>query len=362
MDLILKPTEACNFSCTFCSSSKLVEDKSDRLDLEQVFTFLHKFPYTNTIILNGGDPTLVPVDYYWKLIKFLEDNDYSANLSFTTNLWRFWLEWKNEKVEKKWTKLFLHKRVNVTTSFQYGTERQISPGVVFDEEIFLKISNLFLDKVGYRPSFISVITKNTLSTAINNVRLAKSIGVDCKLNYANMSGECEEPLMLSSIYKVYLDIVEEGLFEHEWNTRQMLNRLEKTKQTMCPLNRDCDEGIRVLHPDGKYFSCGSFADDLEYEIDFKKEMASDVISTPLQDDMGLNSLKDECYSCKMFQICNGCKKHIKDLKKSDIVEEHCTQMKLIADSIEAFSSKLPEVEVRNDNYYESAGFFTDERV
>ena len=68
MELIIKPTEACNFKCTFCSSTDIAEDKSSRLDLEQVFKFLKRFPETNTIIVNGGDPLMVPVNYYWEII------------------------------------------------------------------------------------------------------------------------------------------------------------------------------------------------------------------------------------------------------------------------------------------------------
>jgi hypothetical protein len=32
----------------------------------------------------------------------------------------------------------------------------------------------------------------------------------------------------------------------------------------------------------------------------------------------------------MFQICNGCKKTIKDLKDHDMVERHCSKMKTLA--------------------------------
>ena len=31
MDLIIKPTELCNFKCTFCSSTKISKNKKDEL-------------------------------------------------------------------------------------------------------------------------------------------------------------------------------------------------------------------------------------------------------------------------------------------------------------------------------------------
>src|SRR5690606_34832848 len=102
MSLILKPTESCNFACTFCSSSSLVNNKKDKLGLDKVFHFLRRYPETNTIIINGGDPTMMPVQYYWDIIQHLDDNDYKANISMTTNLWKFWQEWQGENKEKKW--------------------------------------------------------------------------------------------------------------------------------------------------------------------------------------------------------------------------------------------------------------------
>ncbi|MBX3040722.1 MAG: radical SAM protein, partial [Bdellovibrionaceae bacterium] len=142
MDLILKPTEACNFSCSFCSSTNISKSKAQILDLDLVSQFLERFPETRTIIINGGDPTMVPVSYYWDLIRRLNSLNSSANISITTNLWKFWLEWQNDAIEKKWTELFRSPRVNVTTSFQYGESRRITRSRVFTEQDFVKISNL----------------------------------------------------------------------------------------------------------------------------------------------------------------------------------------------------------------------------
>ncbi len=72
MDLIIKPTERCNFKCTFCSSTHITEDKSLELDLEYVYTFLKRYPETKTIIVNGGDPLMMDPSYYWKIIEHLE--------------------------------------------------------------------------------------------------------------------------------------------------------------------------------------------------------------------------------------------------------------------------------------------------
>ena len=90
--------------------------------------------------------------YYRELIKHLEDNDYPASVSLTTNLWPFY------KNPNKWIDIFQHSRVGIATSFQYGNGRLKGDYSVFTEEDFWNCSNAVLEHCGYRPSFIAVIT------------------------------------------------------------------------------------------------------------------------------------------------------------------------------------------------------------
>ncbi len=331
-ELILKINDLCDFSCTFCSSPDLTASgKYEELPIERIFEYLERYPETRTIIVNGGDPLMVKPAYYWKLIKHLDEKNYPAQISFTTNLWNYYNN------PDKWRDLLRNPRLSVCTSFQYGDKRRITKDRVFEEKDFIAISDMFLKDFGYRPDFIAVIDDDNLHRVVDMVRLAKYLNVECKINYANASGRQGKPFPLSMLYQKYIEIHKEGLSQWEYNTKQMLGRLSAAP-TSCPLLSKCDEHIRVLHPDGKYFTCGAIADDLEYEVDFDQEVKmKGEVQTPLQNDEFLDSLKEECYSCPMFQICNGCKKHIKDLKRSDMVETHCTKMKSIADDIIKFT-------------------------
>lgn len=336
MDLIIKPTEKCNFKCTFCSSTHITEDKTAELDLQHIYDFLKRFPETNTIIVNGGDPLMMDPQYYWDIIKHLDDIGSHASISFTSNLWPFL------KNPNKWKELFNHPRMGVTTSFQYGGGRLKGDLSEFTEEDFWKVSDAMLEHCGYRPDFISVITEENQHDAIKNVELAKKMGVECKLNYAFSSGppikfkgiimgQEGKPYMLSDIYEIYVEIWKRGLSDWEFNTKQMMKRLVG-KATCCPQNRDCDSGIRTLQPSGDYYSCGAFGDDREYPINFKEEMNGSKI-LPIKHIVELQTMTDSCYECPMFEICNGCKKTIKDHKIYNIATAHCKKMKTLAPDI-----------------------------
>ena len=336
MELIIKPTELCNFKCTFCSSTHITEEKSKTLDLDYIFRFLERFPETHTIIVNGGDPLMVPPKYYWDIIEYLDKNNLPANLSFTSNLWPFY------KNPDKWVDLFNHPRMGICTSFQYGGGRLKGDLTEFSEEDFWAVSDMMLEKVGYRPDFIAVITEENEHLAIKNVELAKRMNVECKLNYAVSSGppvkfkniimgQEGRPYLLADIYEIYIKIWEAGLAEWEWNTKQMMKRLRGISST-CPQNRKCDDTIRTLQPSGDYYSCGSFGDDRQYPIDFEKEMNGPKIY-PISFRPELQSMKQSCFTCPMFDICNGCRKTIKDMKDHNMVEAHCYKMKQLAPKI-----------------------------
>lgn len=340
MDLIIKISERCNFKCTFCSSTNIAPDdnRDIELDINYIFDFLKRFPQTNTIIVNGGDPLMVEPDYYWKLIEHLDEHGYPARLSFTSNLWPFY------KNPEKWTPLFKNERVGVTTSFNYGDTRRITATRVFTEEDFWAVSDAMLEHVGYRPDFISVINDDNFDTALDNVELAVKMDVECKLNYAMASGVQGKPFQLSKIYEVYVEIAKRGWATWEFNTKQMVQRLIGGA-TCCPQNRNCDSGIRALNPGGDYYSCGSLADDKIYPIKFYDEVtAKGPIQTPLSDDLMLDAMHSGCYACPNFNICNGCRKTIKDHKQHGIVEAHCTLMKTLTEDIEALQGLVvPEL-------------------
>lgn len=344
MDLIIKPTEKCNFKCTFCSSTSITEDKTAELDLNYVYRFLERYPNTNTIIVNGGDPLMMNPTYYWKIIEWLDQKDYRTSISFTSNLWAFY------KNPNKWKDLFNNPRMGITTSFQYGGGRLKGDLTEFSEEDFWKVSDAMLEHCGYRPGFISVITEENEHLAIKNVELAKQMDVECKLNYAFSSGppvkfkgiimgQEGKPYMLSDIYEIYLEVWRRELFPWEFNTKQMMKRLVGNAST-CPQNRDCDSGIRVLQPSGDYYSCGAFGDDRQFPIDFETEMKGQKVF-PIRNVIELQTMTDSCYTCPMFQICNGCRKTIKDHKDHGLTEKHCKKMKTLAEEIIIANSLNP---------------------
>lgn len=334
MVLIIKPTEACNFSCTFCSSSYLVDDKKQRLELDKIFQFLKRYPMTTVIFVVGGDPLMMSPAYYQELINHMNENNYPAKISLTSNLWDFY------KHPDKWAPILRDPRIEIGTSFQYGEGRQISPGVVFTEEIFIQVLTKFNEYVPEKElCFLAVVNQDNEHLALDHVYLAKRLGIQCRLVYQSMSGKAGEVYPISKLYKIMLEINRLGLTQYEQTALSISDKIYGLAGS-CPVARDCDSWMRSLNADGRYFTCGPLNDDLDTrsEIDFEAEVIKgEAFHTPFKNLTELQFLKEECLSCKMFETCNGCRKHTKDLKAQGLVESHCTTMKSIMDDIISMS-------------------------
>lgn len=326
MNLIIKPTQRCNFACKYCSSTDIAKSNTahDDLELHKIFRFLDRYPKTSQIIINGGDPLMMPPDYYFTLLDYIESNSLPTTLEFCSNLWDYY------KKPKKWAKLFSHEKVNIGTSFNYGEERILPDGRILTESLFLDIIYKFKNEFGHFPPFVAVVTNENISRAIDNVRLAKELNVVCKLNFELNSGRAAGGVTLGKMYHIYLQIFKEGLSDFESNTDIIIKKIKGIESNMCPHNRKCDEGIRNLQPESQsgysYNSCGAFGDDQKYEINFEAEMQGGFF-TPLQSALEIQYQKEECLSCPNFSFCNGCYKTVSDHKRLGLVEESCIEMK-----------------------------------
>lgn len=294
--------------------------------------FLRRFPRTERIIVNGGDPLMVNPSYYEQIINDIREHQLPTTLELCTNLWDWYIH------PNKWDNLFRQEEVNIGTSFDYFG-RMITPTARLTEEKFIKMMETFKESFGYTPSFVSVLSKESKEHTLKLVRLAKLLGVECKINPLLSSGRSEDSFTIGDAYNTYLDIYEAGLTNYEMNTKQMIDQLKvpESKNLTCPQNRRCDEGIRNLQPekDGyEYGSCGAFGDDRLYGIPFEEEMNGNFFK-PLQRSKELQYQKEECFSCSNFNICNGCYKIVHDLKSADYVEQSCKRMKSFRTRVES---------------------------
>ena len=322
MQLILKPTSACNFACNFCSAKDIKLQQLTSIP-EKLKQLLMKLKPQN-IIITGGEPLLCPASFYEELLAFA-----TWTLSFTTNLKAFY-----EKPEI-WTPLFKDKRVGVCTSFQYGSGRCWTKDQPYSEKMFIDVAHLFYDNVGYVPPFISVISEENAPIALKHLELAKKLCTKCKLNGMLPFGLSKEFFPRWKLLKIWLDAIDAGY-------KDQLDIEVPTKIGGCGFNTNlmCSSTIRAcaVTIDGEllYSQC-------EEDLNAKKNLlqTDESCPTPQQDKLPVEVLiSKKCLACRLCRLCNGCK-HAREASKLD--PRHCEEMKKLESRILAAGWRLEHV-------------------
>lgn len=302
MELIAKVTSKCDMACTFCSAAKL---SLDDMTPEEVAEAVDKTG-AQSLILLGGEALCLGVNYYYKLLDITKD----INLDFTTNLKAF------RVYPDEWTPLFRNSRVNICTSFNYGSTRLYDKNTIYTEDMFKETMLLFKDRVGYVPPFIAVLDESNVNTWRKHIALAKELGTRCRLNNALKYGRQGKYFPRSELFKIWIKIVKEGLDKYEINA-------DERKRGVCPLNTSglCKSTIRVVQKrNGKliYHACDDHSNATDPPLD-----EDEIFSKPVIEHCKI-PLRYNCYACRLYDVCNGCDTNREMIED---IDGYCNTMK-----------------------------------
>lgn len=289
MFLLIKPTSKCNFNCNFCSAKNLHIKHSNKIP-EKIKERI-KVLNPDWIVITGGDPLMVSPDYYYELLSLT-----TCEISLTTNLKGFYLN------PDKWINLFKNPRISICTSFQYGTGRLWDKNTPYTEDLFKKVMLLFKEKVGYMPSFISVITRENETRALDHLYLAKELNTQCRLNGVFSFGASKEYYPRYKMVDLWLKIKELGLEKY-----YMENNFFEAGTCNLNTNLLCTSTIRAcwLKEDNnlEYGTC----EDLLVE-GYSKIPLEESKPIPKSEEIPYQDLiNDKCLSCELCRFCNACK-------------------------------------------------------
>ena len=285
MQLMIKPLKHCQFKCDFCSAYRCCLDDTD-LAREKIANVVKQLQ-PNNVIITGGEPLLLTPSYYESLLNI----NSQITFSITTNLWDFYL------YPEKWKHILQNERIKVITSFQYGDKRRKSDGTPYTENDFIKVLQKFNSEIGYTPSFIAVISNENCKYALDHVNLAKKLGITCKLNSQLPFGKSDEYYPRYELFKLYFKIIDAGLSQYEDN-------ISNFKYGKCPfnLNSQCKQYTRsaiVVNNKVKYSYCEDLL-QLGYYVDDMQNIDN------IHDMLHTKPITKNCYSCKLYSICNAC--------------------------------------------------------
>lgn len=308
MELIIKTTGACNMACKFCAASNLRTYEQKKMDPRIIDVIDNIKP--NGIIVTGGDSLCCSPDWYLELFERFTD----IQVDFVTNLKEFYL---NTDI---WSEIFRRNNIRVCTSFNYGNTRMWDKDTVYDEVMFRKVMNLFGERIGWLPMFISVIDYDNEWSINKTIELAKNLGTQCRLNNAMKLGRQGIYYPRARMFEHWIKIIENGDEEFE------INCMERDKG-ICPFNTSllCKSTIRSLYIDEnnrlRYQNCEDRLNNLE------KDIPLDIgLVKPKEERIPLeNTINPEkCQYCELYNLCNACETNREQAKK--YAPEYCSLM------------------------------------
>ena len=319
--VIIKGTNGCNLDCSYCSLGKKTKcEMADQDMLFQIMKFAceeakNKKDSAVTIILHGGEPTLIGLNNYAYAIEKInsEYNEMKIDYSMQTNDWNI----SDEYLE------FLKKyKVNVGVSIDgakevHDIERQSCGGKGTFERVCYNIDRM-IDE-GISVSCLMVLTSLALNKNFEYLQFFAERNLHLKINPLLNYGEVYDHPELSlgkQQYAEYLIRIYEYIIENSINvTISPIDNILKAilsdgKIHECTFNPVCNRNFVCVDHMGDVYPCGKYSDLNEYKIGniFDKSCSlnqSEIISRLIE--RRTVNMPKECRSCKYVAMCNaGC--------------------------------------------------------
>jgi uncharacterized protein len=321
--LIIKPIgSVCNLNCTYCyyrSKKELFPDTKnfvmDERLLEELIeqTILGQESQTINFTWQGGEPTLLGIDFFQKIIKIQQkyagtkkiSNDLQTNGTFLDDDWCQFLHDHSflvglsidgppelhdlyrrdhrgdatcDRVVQA-AELMQKYQVEFNTLTVLNQKNAKHPEAVYR---FLK------DRVGSKyMQFIPCVERNA-----NEVT---EWSVD-PIDYGNFLCQLFDRWLSQDLHRVFI-----------MNFEATLNLLVGRASPLCFFSNCCGKSLAVEH-DGSLFSCDHFVLPSYKLGNIKEKPLSILASLPSQECFGLNklnSLSTECRRCKYLTLCYG---------------------------------------------------------
>ncbi|MCL5422517.1 MAG: SPASM domain-containing protein [Nitrospirae bacterium] len=301
MITIFKPTLRCNIRCTHCFVGDQRTAYRD-MSREDAVEVLSRIPAGSELILHGGEPTLLGVDYYRDIFAPYRGKFHT---SIQTNLMLIGDRWVD----------FIGNDLGGRMSTSFDVAASLRP---IDTALWLEN----VQKLKYRgiyPYVVSMLWQGNedshrdmyaffdsldLSFRLNpveNIGYAKSRFGQLRhrrLKYAEAVIHLFDQWFMAPRAKIIVDPCAEIL-----SFLVIGNSVRK-----CPFTAKCALHFVSINPDGSVFPCGGFDDFTGFNYgNLLTNTLQEVMNSPVRLEASRRGarLPDDCYKCSYFPVCNG---------------------------------------------------------
>ncbi len=273
--IIIKPTNACNADCVYCSADNASEKSFMSNDTVRILFARIKewLSYTSELksiklIWHGGEPTLMPVNFYYRVLELEEEIFTRFGVKIENHIQSNMLFVNEKKI--KMLKIFLkrnNRKRSVGTSYDPIPGIRILKNAIYLEEWQKSINLLLLHNIHY--GIVYVVHKKSLEN-VNEIAqdfLKKFPQVSIRFNPLYKEGkaagkECESlyisPLewgqFLVSLYRIW----ESYAKEPSWFPLKEIDdfHFNNKSRLCCDSSGKCGYTHLGINTDGGVYNCG----------------------------------------------------------------------------------------------------------
>lgn len=308
--LIIKGTDGCNLRCKYCSigEKKLNFNVIDIKTLKHSGDFIVKFAQQQketsiTIILHGGEPTIIDYKVYQEFFDYLLQtySDISFKFSMQTNCFHF-----SEEYVTFLKKYDVHVGVSIDGNEKIHNKTRVD---INGKGTFSKVKENIIKLIenGISVSGLIVVTKELLNEDLSYLNFFNYYNINLKINPLLNYGEAlnEDSLWLevgdysNYIKKVYLYMLDN---EIEIKINPVFNIfnaiINNTEMSDCAYKNQCGKNFICVDYKGDIYPCGRF-------YDVYGSCLGNVYNTDNISKFTPTKLLEECKNCKYLKWCYG---------------------------------------------------------
>lgn len=322
MEIIIKPTEACNGTCVYCSADGTL-GKRKVLPQEQLGRLFDIFaPWLRggdrrnlRFLWHGGEPMLCGPEYYTEIMQ-QQQRAFGNDLGRVRNA----MQSNLSLVDDRWVPLLrdLLKDQAIGTSFDIVDGVRGLAGGKDLREIWVRAVTR-LRQAGIRVGAVYVAHRKSLDRAGEIYRFFRNIGLHVRVNPLYKEGRAES----SQSQPLWITAEEYGQFlvdlcdlwradRMRWSIMPLMEwyRAWKGHSRLCCDSRGmCHTSHLGINPDGAVFGCGRqsdhganrlgniFEDDLDEMLERREQGPLAGRSSGLRDGL--------CRDCRFWELCHG---------------------------------------------------------
>ena len=320
--IILRMTNSCNLNCTYCYDKKNrmnINEENEFIDknLDKLVTYINKIQSNpnekSNIIFHGGEPLLIKVDIYEKLIKKLRRNNPNVKFSVQTNA---------TLLNEEFINLFKKYKVNIGISLDGYNEEQNKCRIYKDGknsfDIVMKKITLLKDMKA-KFGIIMTLSKGVLGHEKELYDFIAENEIGCNMRPAFLSDSTDNEYVMSNseFMKFFINIFEIWYADDKrvklTQIREIYEEFAKALNPeyvlrSCVASDNCFENFVSLDINGELYSCNRLYNNKDLYYGNINDMTVEELNKKMKEltiRRKENIENSKCKKCLIYNYCYG---------------------------------------------------------